>query len=35
MLQWKSTRLVGLLVILVSLSASFGTWGWRLCTWGW
>jgi hypothetical protein len=35
MLQWRNTRLVGLLVALGSLAVVFGNWGWDLCTWGW
>ena len=29
MLQWKSARLIGLLVTLGSLAAAFGNWGWE------
>ncbi|MDX6440227.1 MAG: hypothetical protein QOF45_2810 [Gaiellaceae bacterium] len=35
MLQWKSTRLAAVVVILVSLSTALGNWGWELFTWGW
>jgi hypothetical protein len=35
MLQWKNAHLIGVLVILGSLAAAFGNWGWDLSTWGW
>jgi hypothetical protein len=35
MLQWSKARYVALLVILSSLAAASGTWGWQLLTWGW
>jgi len=36
MLQWKNPRFIVLLVVLTSLAASFGNWGWRdLFNWGW
>jgi hypothetical protein len=36
MLQWSKTRFIALLVILSSLAAASGTWGWQqLLTWGW
>jgi hypothetical protein len=35
MLEWKP-RLIVLLVLLVTLAALFGQWGWILPTqWGW
>ena len=35
MLQWKNPRFIALLVVLSSLAAASGTWGWLLTTWGW
>jgi hypothetical protein len=35
MLQWKNPRFIALLVVLTSLAASFGSWGWQLLSWGW
>ena len=36
MLQWKNTRLIGILVTLGLLAAAFGNWGWENArTWGW
>jgi hypothetical protein len=28
MLQWSNPRLVAVLVVLTTLAASFGSWGW-------
>ena len=35
MLQWSKTRFIALLIVLSSLAAASGTWGWQLLTWGW
>jgi len=35
MLQWKNPRFLIILVVLTSLAASFGNWGWRFLSWGW
>ena len=29
MLQWKNPRFMAVLVVLTSLAASFGSWGWH------
>jgi hypothetical protein len=28
MLQWRSTRLVAVLLVLTAFAAGFGSWGW-------
>ena len=33
MLQWKNPRFLGVLVVLMSLAASFGSWGWHSYSW--
>jgi hypothetical protein len=35
MLQWRNTRLVAVLVVLTTLAASFGSWGWHYLSWSW
>jgi hypothetical protein len=35
MLQWRNTRLVGVLVALGALAVAIGNWGWDSFTWGW
>jgi hypothetical protein len=34
-LQWRNTRLVAVLVVLTTLAASFGSWGWHHLSWSW
>ena len=33
MLQWKNPRFLVVLVVLTSLAASFGSWGWHSYHW--
>lgn len=35
MLQWKNPKLAAILVILGSLAATLGNWGWHGWNWGW
>ena len=35
MLQWRNTRLLGVLVALALLATVIGNWGWDRFTWGW
>lgn len=34
MLQWKHSKLVGLIAVLTTVAAVFGQWGWLL-QWSW
>jgi hypothetical protein len=34
MLQWKSPRLLAVLIALAGLAAALGSWDW-LANWGW